>query len=380
MLGSSIEVDLPAPFDPSKVDVNGEFVLQAPNLEVAKRWIEENSGGEWRFEIKGSAGVQSHYQTERNHIHLRFGGVDFLQAVAYLALTFFAHSFPVEARQPGLDPLKALLLEDLNDNKASFPESLAWWDGRDPRDVVGENPYAFGHAVMVGVSEKTSHAYAYISFFSCLNLGIDLGYVEPLGEIRSVRSFIDPTSDNARDSVTELKDEQHSPVLGDRTLSLHDMMHSGSATAALGQFLRKLSDLHSNRTVTKIMEEFTKIADSRTARKEQIFLDIIHMQRQLIFNLLSKAVEEMSPLFSDFPNVQNMLQMFIQGDLSTQDGLTNLASHIMHLTLQLFAFELGRLHNENQFNADNLKNLLYGAAGMELVVRQVIQPLISKNL
>ncbi|PZE11158.1 hypothetical protein DMX10_22460 [Pseudomonas sp. 57B-090624] len=104
------------------------------------------------------------------------------------------------------------------------------------------------------------------------------------------------------------------------------------------------------------------------------------MQRQLIFNLLSRAVEEMSPLFSDFPNVQNMLQMFIQGDLSTQDGLTNLASHIMHLTLQLFAFELGRLHNENQFNADNLKNLLYGAAGMELVVRQVIQPLISKNL
>ncbi|MBU0809150.1 MAG: hypothetical protein KKD30_09850 [Gammaproteobacteria bacterium] len=163
-------------------------------------------------------------------------------------------------------------------------------------------------------------------------------------------------------------------------MSLHDMMHSGSAAAALGQFLRKLSDRHANRTVTQIMEELKKIAGSQAARGEQIFLNMIHMQRQLIFNHLSRAVEEMGPLFSDFPKIQKMLQIFVQGDPSTQDGLTKLASHIMQLTLQLFAFELGRLHNENQLNADSLKKLLYGTAGMELVVRQVIQPLISKNL
>lgn len=376
LLGSNIEVDLPAPFDPCVVGANGEFLLKAPNLEVAKRWVEENSDDKWQLEIKGSSGVQSHYQTERNHIHLKFGGVDFLQAVAYLALTFFAHSFPVEARQSGLDPLKALLLKDLNDDKTLFPENLAWWDGRDPVDIVGENPYEFGHAVIVGISETTSHAYAYISFFSCLNFCIDLGHVELQGEYRSVKSFIDPTSDNARDSVTELKDEQFASVLGDRAVSLHDMIHSGSAEDALKRFLLKLSDRHASRTVAQIINTLTNTAGSQPSRSRQSFYDIVYMQRQVVFNLLSWVVEDMIPRFSELPAIQQMLRTLVQADPTGPVGLTQLASHVMQLTLHLFAFELSRLHDKGELDAENLKSLFYGTTGMELVIRRVIQPFV----
>ncbi|HCS41388.1 MAG TPA: hypothetical protein DIW52_00965, partial [Pseudomonas sp.] len=240
LLGADIEVDMPAPFDPTLVGADKRYPLKAPSLEVARRWIEENQREGWSFEIKGTSGRQHHYQTEQAKISLNFGGVDFLQSVGYIALSSFAHSFPEEARQDCLTAFKTMLQLDVLTNPELWPEELVWWDGRETSSVVGENPYEFGHVIAVGVCKTTSQAYAYVSFFSCLNFGIDLGPVDPVNEIGYVRTYIDPTAENAVDSVTVVKESDLNPLLTDKGVSLRDMIHSGSAAKAMDKLQSKI--------------------------------------------------------------------------------------------------------------------------------------------
>lgn len=87
LLSPDIEVDMPAPFDPNLVGENGKYPMQAPSIEVARRWMEEFQSKDWKFELTGTSGVQYHYQTESVAIPLDFGGVDFLQSVGYIALS-----------------------------------------------------------------------------------------------------------------------------------------------------------------------------------------------------------------------------------------------------------------------------------------------------
>lgn len=79
--------------------------------------------------------------------------------------------------------------------------------------MVGENPYEFGQVIAVGVCKNTSRAVAYVSFFSCLSFGIDVGPVEPNSAAGYVRMFIDPTSDKAFGSVQDVKDPDFNPEL-----------------------------------------------------------------------------------------------------------------------------------------------------------------------
>lgn len=380
LLGNKIEVHLPPPFDPSEVDANGQFQLKVPNAEVAQRWIEANTTEGLEFVIKDRGESQSHYQTEPNHIRLRMGGTDFLQSIVYLALTFFAHSFPTEARQSGIDPVKALLLEDLQDDKTRLPETLVWWDGRKTSDVVGDNPFPFGHSVLVGISEKDSHAHVYISFFSCFSFGIDLGEVQPERSFRSVRTFIDPTAQTARDSVDELKSEEFARALGERTVSLHDMIHSGSASKAIKAFTDKVSSWHADSTAKAIVEAVTQpMPAGRFERMGQLHAVVLE-HRQRVFNLLKDVVEDQAEGFADEPELAHVLLQFIKADPSAPDGLAPIASMVMQTTLQVFAMKLDELKCKGQISNDEVIDLFFGATGYRLIAKEIIQPIISQGL
>lgn len=148
-----------------------------------------------------------------------------------------------------------MLQRDLQDDKANWNEKDVWWDGRDPIQVVGENPYEFGHVLAVGVCEATSRAYAYVSFFSCLGFGVDLGEIEYEGELRTMCTFINPLAEKAGDSVTEVRQNVFNSEIGKPGLSLYDMLHSGAAAKAVGRFQQKLQDRHENSVVDEILSQ-----------------------------------------------------------------------------------------------------------------------------
>ncbi|WP_157717311.1 hypothetical protein [Pseudomonas fluorescens] len=379
LIGDTIEVYLPPPFDPSKVSEDGHYQLQAPSLEVAKRWIESNSSEEWIFRIDQSGTSETHYQIEPHHIRLRLGGPDLLQAIVYLAMTFFAHSFPTEARQAGINPIKALLLEDLENDKERLPEEVVWWDGRNTQDVVGESPFLFGHAVLVGISDKTSHAYAYISFFSCFSFGVDLGPVTPELEFRSVRSFIDPTAENARDSVSEVKSQECAEVLGERGISLHDMIDSGSASRQVGALMGKVAQHQQRLAAAEILKKVRAINVRDVFELVSRCREVAYEQRQKVYNLLRAAVSNASSAFPESSMEARALYGLIAPDPSMSEGLSHISSRVMELAIHLYAGQLAELKIDQKLSLCAIVDLFYGEVGYELAREKIVQVLMSQK-
>lgn len=375
LVGLNVDIDMPPPLDPTMVGARTEIPLAVPNMEVAKRWVEANQTDQIKIDLKQNGAPQTHYRTEGNLIRLRFGGCDFLQAVGYLALTFFAHSSPEAARHEGLRGFKDMLQRDLQDDKANWNEKDVWWDGRDPIQVVGENPYEFGHVLAVGVCEATSRAYAYVSFFSCLGFGVDLGEIEYEGELRTMCTFINPLAEKAGDSVTEVRQNVFNSEIGKPGLSLYDMLHSGAAAKAVGRFQQKLQDRHENSVVDEILSQVPAQPMPSFDGVDR-FMAIAQANGQPLFNLLREVVEGLAPDFEDVQPVPLILRSLIEKDESQHNGLTPLAGQVLQITMRVVALQLHKSHTAGALDAEQVKGLFFGVPGLHLVTREVIQPIL----
>ncbi len=375
MAGSDITIDMPPPLDMANVGASTKVKLAVPSMEVAKRWIEANQTDQIKIDIKHVEAPQRHYRTEGNRIQLRFGGCDFLQAVGYLALTFFAHSFPDAARHDGLKNFKEMLQRDLQDDKANWKQELVWWDGRNACAVVGENPYDFGHILAVGVCDVTSRAYAYVSFFSCLGFGVDLGSVEYSGDKKTVCTFINPLADRAVDSVTEVPQTTFNTEIGKPGVSLYDMIHSGAASRAVGRFQQKLHARHIDRIVADILSQVPPQPLPPFEGVEH-FMAITQENGQSLLNLLREVVEALAPKFENHEPVPQVLRSLIAKDESQHNGLTPIAWQVLQLTMNLVALQMQRAHTDGVLDSAKVSDLFFGGLGLELITREVIQPIL----
>ncbi|MGJ7473653.1 hypothetical protein ACSFEV_07645 [Pseudomonas fulva] len=376
--GPDIDVYMPAPFDPNLVGKDGRYPLQASSVEVAQRWIEENQGDGWRFELKGSGEIQQHYQTESAEISLSFGGIDFLQSVAYIALTTFAQYFPVEVRQDSLDALKEMLQLDLAGDPTLWRDDMVWWDGRDTASVVGENPYEFGHVIAVGVCKNTSRAFAYVSFFSCLSFGVDLGPVEPESTTGYVRMFIDPTSDKALGSVQDAKDSDFNPELVNKSVSMVDMIDSGAASKAMGQLLEKIRFTHAEKAARSLEAQLPHPPTSDYFNGVAQFMEILKPHGQAIFNLLRAQIDYYAPKVRGIKYASKYLKCFIEGDDQQPNGLTPVASQTIQSLIRLFA---NHMHSENlqgTLSTARIRDFLYGDAGDQLIHQFFMIPVLRQ--
>lgn len=374
MAGSDIDIDMPPPLDMANIGTSTEGRLAVPSVEVAKRWVEANQTDQIKIDLKQTGASQTHYRTEGNRIQLRFGGCDFLQAVGYLALTFFAHSFPDAARHDGLKSFKEMLQRDLQDDKANWEQELVWWDGRETCAVVGDNPYDFGHTLAVGVCDVTSRAYAYVSFFSCLGFGVDLGPVEYSSNKKTVCTFINPLADRAVNSVTEVPQTTFNTEIGKPGVSLYDMINSGAASRALGRFQQKLHARHTDWVVADILSQVPPQPLPPSEGFEQ-FLAITQENGQSLFNLLREVVEGLTPTFVDHERVPQVLRSLIAKDGSRDSGLTPIAGQVLQLTMKLVALQMQRAHADGGLS-DKVSGLFFGGPGLELITRQVIQSIL----
>jgi hypothetical protein len=133
------------------------------------------------------------------HVQLELGGPDGLRAIAYIALTFFAHHFQDYARHRGLDAVKAFLLGK-GDN------AFVWWESPRAAAPLPPNPFPFGHTIVLATSATTQDATAFVSLFQSFHFGIHLGTVSGLTD-KSVVVFIDPLADKAPLDIEEHKDD-----------------------------------------------------------------------------------------------------------------------------------------------------------------------------
>jgi hypothetical protein len=130
-----------------------------------------------------------------HHVRLSLGGPGGLRSIAYIALTFFAHHFRENARDPGLDALKAFVLGN-GDN------IFAWWESPETAAAMPPNPFAFGHTILVMTSGVSQEATAFVSLFQSFHFGIQLGTLAGLTDM-SVIVFVNPQADATPDDIQE---------------------------------------------------------------------------------------------------------------------------------------------------------------------------------
>lgn len=137
--------------------------------------------------------------SERMQLQLTLGGPEGLPAVGYVALTFFAHYFRHEARQIGMEPLKAFI-------QGQGENDFVWWESDATTRSLPDNPFAFGHTVILMTSAATGEATALLSLFQCLTFGVHLGVVKDARD-RTVTVFIDPHADHPPADIQETQRE-----------------------------------------------------------------------------------------------------------------------------------------------------------------------------
>ena len=138
IVGQNIQTAAPPPIEYLHPEPGDKICLKFNSMDQAEHWMEAQKKPGWALSVTNSSELQRHYFAGPIQVQLAFGGKKALQAVGYLALTFFAQYFPAEARQQGLDHFKNFLKPDfskLEDQDAWVPNLVAlrqieWVGGR----------------------------------------------------------------------------------------------------------------------------------------------------------------------------------------------------------------------------------------------------------
>jgi hypothetical protein len=219
-------------------------------------------------------------------VQLNLGGLDGLRAVAYIALTFFAHHFQEYARGVELKGIKDFL-SNAADNQ------FVWWENETTLSKIGSNPFLFGHTIVVALSASTRMATVFISLFQSLHFGVQLGQFETAAD-KSVLIFIDPHADSA---PADLKETRYEVPIIDLTkpqplqLHLEQMVRDGNAEKGLQRLLAEIERWKFDKDMLSVVKRLNAarltLPHERTAAVEHI----VQEQAGRVFRLMRHIVE-----------------------------------------------------------------------------------------
>ncbi|AJX14053.1 HNH endonuclease [Burkholderia ubonensis] len=385
MLGQSIQTAPPPSLNQLGHQHGASVALKFGSMEQFETWKEEQRKSGWDVRIAdGSREMQEHHFASPVSIQLRFGGHDALQAVGYLALTFFAQYFPDEVRSKEFEPFKDFLKLDFSkdEDKSGWRSNLVWWDGRDTKEVAGQNPFQFGHSIIIGTSASKKRAYAYVSFFSSLNFGIDLGPINDAHE-QMVCVFIDPTAEKAPNDWKVIRSDTFSIEVDPATSDLTDMIQSGSAEAAIGQFLRKVGEWHFNCFIREIEEDLKKWTQNRSIDAADFAGTLVHAHRQRVLNVLLSATTGIAEQFKQraLPaTLITILDKLIEADDSQPNGISKKTNDVLEIAKKKITEAVKHELSKQRPNSEVIASLIGNTEGIFLVTKEVVQPILLNSL
>jgi len=380
MIGQKIQTEAPPSIEDLALEPGAKISLKFGSIEQYEHWREAQKANGWDVRTLSSGEIQRHHFAGPQKVQLAFGGKDALQAVGYLALTFFARYFPAEARQRGLVGFKDFLKLDFSkpEDEHKWTPNLVWWDGRDPEQVVSKNPFKFGHTVVVGTSGAMNHAYAYISFFSSLNFGIDLGPIDNASE-SMVRVFIDPKAEKAPKDIDEMRSNTFSIEVDPEMSDLGEMIRSGSAQTAMSRFFAKIGAWHFDLFIEEIQGEITGWKKNCSTEGGNFSETLVEKYSQRVLNLLSEASSGLREHFSNTglpKQLITLLDNVVNSDDSMPNGLSAATNAFLELAKKEIANALEEELGAQNPNAERIALLFAGGPGVAVITERIVAPIL----
>lgn len=221
------------------------------------------------------------------HLEMVLGGPDGLQALAYVALTFFAHLLPEEARQPGLDAIKSFI-----QNQAQ--NTFAWWESTTTTDNLPPNPFEFGHTIMVTTEAESGEAFALISLFQALTVGVALGRIENAVD-RTITVFLDPHAERApldlqqtEASTVEIRIRKPDPLHA----HLEHMVRGGGGDRLLKALFAKIERWHFRTEMSSPLARLNATSTLQGRQRLDAIVEVLEEQAGRIHRLMKVVVND----------------------------------------------------------------------------------------
>lgn len=308
-------------------------------------------------------------------LQLSYGGPDGLRSIAYIALTFFAHHFPHEAREPGIQPLKNFVVGE-SENE------FAWWLHGDIAEQLPPSPFEFGHTVVITIDSHAEEATAVISLFGDLHFGVLLGSLQS-SEDSSVVVFVDPRCDHPPDDVqvTRGRDARLAQRRPDPLQAhLMRMFEEGAANSGFQKLMSRIEGWRFRRDMTPVQHALNGLRGQPEFTRRRAIDEIVGAQPQRIFRLMRYVAQRYEAGADDtdlFEFTKETLRRMTEPDSGSETGLTEFAHAAAMLSGSAIAAEICRKLDSEEVDIQYLRQLFSGGRGAAIVGEAMLRPLIA---
>lgn len=264
---------------------------------------------------------------ERDPISMSFGGSEGLRAITYIALTFFAHHFQDLVRSDNFEDVKAYI-------QGTDPNTFAWWESPAFTDQLPENPFPFGHTIIVGTNAATGRAAAVVSLFGTLTYGIDLAGIAGVPD-RKVTVFLDPHADHPPDDIRESEATEPFILVKPEPMQEHlrASIQSGEGQKAMGTLFERIERWAFDRRMEPLIARLNSVRGDSKLLIESILTEFASDARP-VFRLMefvardfgARATESRKPIELAMSATLNLL---VALDPSRVSGLSEAAETIL---------------------------------------------------
>lgn len=304
-------------------------------------------------------------------IPLSFGGPEGLRAVAYIALTYLARYFPAYAAQEKLTEFKTYVL-------GGPASAYIWWDKPEPPPGFPVNPFAFGHTIVLQVSQSMQAAFAHISLFSSLNFTVAFGPVVATSDA-SMIVHINPQAELPHDfsevPASRLLFQPPSETAGSQHLV--QMVRDGTAQEAVQRLFSKINEWTLTTATQPLFDELRNLCARMDIDRHQMIGAVLRQQPTLVYRLLTFCVSGLMQQFTDMPFMQLKLDRMVERDEGSPSGLTPVAFACLERGIEVIARAIDAELCTTAFDVHRLAMLVAGGPGAHIVGTAVIVPLLG---
>ncbi len=357
---------------------SGKANLPLTSVEQRERFTRGAKKAGWKIDVVGTSERQE-YSHGPLSTKLEFGTDESFRAGAYLALTFFAYHFPLQARADGLAEVKLMLRagdaysgkDRIDDGSHRDFSRFAWWTPVQEK-FSSANPFDFGHTV--AVCQVDGSAYGYVSFFDVAHYGFRLAEGLPGEDVAAV-TFIDPLQREQPNEWQEQKGLQFRFFPGPERSGIRSEAFGTQMVERLSALLARILD----RQQSLRDEEFASAVNAERANGEAAIDIVVGRQvarrKQEVFNLLRGFAQNPSHL--PLPGFQGFLSACVACDVSSLDRLSREGSSVMSASLDTLAQAIRCEANLRPLDAGFVGEVLRGRRGCGIILKEVIDQLPS---
>ncbi|MET3828512.1 hypothetical protein ABIC16_004267 [Sphingomonas sp. PvP055] len=308
-------------------------------------------------------------------LELTFGGSNGLRAIAYLALTYFAHHFADAARTPALHDFKAYVL-------GQEAATRAGWAPVDAFANLPVNPFEFGHMIAVGV-DTNGKAKALVSIFGSLNFAVDIAQLAEAEEARAMATFINPLARGAPADIHEVAIEPGGlgTVETDRSQqTLETAIADGIMQSALRILFEKISIYVNRRDATPLLMRLENIAARPVSDRSDAIATLLNEQlpTTMILQLCERVVSGLKLAFGATPETVPfiaMLDELLAFDPVRPSGLSENTETLMPAMRDIIGQQLLAATAGGVISIDILVEILAGERGARSISEMYVSVL-----